>query len=1794
MTEEINPLHSQPPYVFGEVSNTNLSIDPDVDHLKTPLILPWNGISEDETSSRSKRTRRDTYAFNPASSPVQLDIVAQVHGRLSRRLASMSTSDLNSLSSDVFMMDQLNWLRCYFSSNPEALRYIDGDLRTRSLCLQWNLHNDTDSVLLNDLLAVGFPGLTNGVNAASPAILVSRINDGGAGTWDAFHVLPLGKIFGASDGMRLEAAWGRATCRPLYQKSDDYRRGYASGSTGLPSEVDAIKSSLLWAYNQIRSEGTDKAIRSITASDRYDQLERDMQTRFGFSQGEFERTPQDPEILSTLIRLQGAVAYLAYDHAVLTGSNPQLDPAGEGYVGYMNLRKMFTALLAGLRRYLATSKSNMSEVKAQALTAGSLLDTVNANMKNLLDEEVRKFVARFSAKYPRIPLTEGSTFLIRSVSVPLIAPVGPMGAVSYPIGSNPYTTETMSLSDMLMKPIPRGEWYYPDGRSVSNRDKACIVDEITKTRYDMDTEIPFRFDQVLRSKQADYTRVLGSALELHANQFVNNEANPAHQRELVEKFKKGNKPAYKCAFKGHTVYGSVFIPYSDDDGQTEYGSDLSKNGLLYSPYNGFVWLETDRFTDTQYVAMRNGLSIQGKTELDAAMEVKSLPSTGLIYPGYMGMGGYVQIPPISVGPLRYFDAQVDSEHLTFNYNTTPLYLTNSISEYFDEVFSASHVSLQDRWDEIRDHLMLAVSILNIAAIPFPYLGLALIAGNITIAIVTLADRTSSTGDRAWAIADLVLEPLGAVGDILTLSTKATKMLTDIAQTSGANSPAFTRKLIELAQVELIKQPKRVNDKIVGIVGRIGDNSDYPSFATATRTPNVPSNGMCRGLAFKDAISRLNGSPIDNLTTEFSQNLSLADDVQVLHCTQPVVLNRSQVLSSREARLATRKAVGASERGGNSVSLDEEMTFSRANAEILVQLAKHDELSMVIGTRTHTVSLSKSGIGANAKLTLFDSAADQLFEWPLGNEKQNVADILNYIASNYDKGVSRQLGDNPLLLTVLTKSPESRHIYVPKAGMESLMAAVNQLDLDVSQGRLIQPIMVKGPAEKAALQADLVTLAATKPELKPLLDSLEIEELQPNRLSALSIENSALTVVGQSDVPASNIVTDLSALPKGYIDIRYLDARRAANDSMSVNHRTRQFSSENLVIVGGTDIKATPSEALATAMENAGYSHTRVRDGKLKFPLDRTREEWNIIGLEQRGRAKNVIAQNSNQSGDSNGVALALRDNRERKLLYLTSPRDHRGHKTLRYYLDMGVEREQICVININPRDEQLPDDIQALGKVIILNSQPGIEVEPNQVYHALTGSLGKNKSQFIGKLEGYTEFEQELKAFGVDEPSDVGQSTRHIAQDIAGGKSQATKNFFTRTWNAYQNQAVNAEVTQQVDEVYRQIKDSITREGWKGVSLVWSRGLNGEEFSKLRSLGDRNSLSVSSPMEQVEEVKSFKLLDEQKRNPHHLMTPQLYETLKEVNTKKKMLTIPIGDPIEYSPYHSALTGATKQYYLNSDVSDALNLIQYWNKSSELRDANHGKFNQGVFLQQLFKKLSEDGIPLQQVGLRSGEMEKGAYMGIPTLYLEEHNAAKGSARLLPVTRGGEVAREADESQRVKDDALKIAQKTKQIQKFNDDILKNKSKLSTIRAKDSNNQRGIAGIEKNIEKLEANKLTLEAEVAQLEESIKAYQLDASFSAPHRVVNEGDGLGGLPYFIRENLENYVGLYAAQNPADMQLLRLWLRDIASQGADTLFESVPEHIAKGTMTPFEVDILGNYIEDVIANFSAYRTKYLP
>ena len=58
-----------------------------------------------------------------------------------------------------------------------------------------------------------------------------------------------------------------------------------------------------------------------------------------------------------------------------------------------------------------------------------------------------------------------------------------------------------------------------------------------------------------------------------------------------------------------------------------------------------------------------------------------------------------------------------------------------------------------------------------------------------------------------------------------------------------------------------------------------------------------------------------------------------------------------------------------------------------------------------------------------------------------------------------------------------------------------MTAVNQLDLDVSQGRLIQPIMVNS-AEKAALQAEIVTPARVQPELKPLLDSLEIEELKP--------------------------------------------------------------------------------------------------------------------------------------------------------------------------------------------------------------------------------------------------------------------------------------------------------------------------------------------------------------------------------------------------------------------------------------------------------------------------------------------------------------------------------------------------------------------------------------------------------------------------------------------------------------------------------------------------------------------------
>ena len=197
--------------------------------------------------------------------------------------------------------------------------------------------------------------------------------------------------------------------------------------------------------------------------------------------------------------------------------------------------------------------------------------------------------------------------------------------------------------------------------------------------------------------------------------------------------------------------------------------------------------------------------------------------------------------------------------------------------------------------------------------------------------------------------------------------------------------------------------------------------------------------------------------------------------------------------------------------------------------------------------------------------------------------------------------------------------------MPKDGIESLKAAVYQLDLDLSQGRLIQPIMVKNSVAKTRMQAHLDSLKTSESSLTPLLNKVTIEEIQPSHLASLPAENSAITVIGDPSVSASEIATDLRTLPEGYRDVRYLDVRFATNKRSAEVYQIRQARRENIVRFETTGVSTDPCENLAAEMRSAGQSNIQVRDGDLPFPQRRTSDEWRRIGREQRGKAKKLAS-----------------------------------------------------------------------------------------------------------------------------------------------------------------------------------------------------------------------------------------------------------------------------------------------------------------------------------------------------------------------------------------------------------------------------------------------------------------------------------------------------------------------------------------------------------------------------------------
>lgn len=597
-----------------------------------------------------------------------------------------------------------------------------------------------------------------------------------------------------------------------------------------------------------------------------------------------------------------------------------------------------------------------------------------------------------------------------------------------------------------------------------------------------------------------------------------------------------------------------------------------------------------------------------------------------------------------------------------------------------------------------------------------------------------------------------------------------------------------------------------------------------------------------------------------------------------------------------------------------------------------------------------------------------------------------------------------------------------------------------------------------------------------------------------------------------------------------------------------------------------------------------------------------------IGAAKGLKRLNVIAQNSRQSGDTNGIAASLLSDPGNKLVFPTSLGDESGRKILNYYKNMGVG-DQVVILNIRPEgSSSLPSDFTDFKNVITLEVKDTAKTSPNQVYQYLTASGSSSretKSNFLANITNFDDVQRQLRALDVDGPSDIGQSTKLIADKINKGDPTATKEFFSKNWNAYQaNPALSVEKKQainiEVERVYTEIKNQLQSQNLDSVSLVWSRGLNDAEHESVSKLGQKfKKDNKKQPLsdDQIQQKITQDTLEGQggKKNPHHLMTPQLFNTISAVNKEKNVLTIPIGDPIEFAPYANALQGNPRSYM---DLSNPVNLTQYWKNS----DALSTRFEQGVFLQQLFKKLNDDSIPLQQIGIRSGEMEKGAYLGIPTMYLEENLATSG-ARLQTVASGGTPAARANTEvlQKAKDLAPlrdRIDEMNNLLSKKEDILAKKKTFLPNLKPQAAErSNREIETLSREIEELKGQLRTARVQYNEKTEPLVEAQLDALLkSQTHWAATKGsqEGGGGLPYFMRENLENLVGLKAAKNSDDLNELQTWLDAKLAGATDAELPDIRESVLKGTMNPLEVDLLGGFIDSIKLGYPDYKLSYLP
>lgn len=579
----------------------------------------------------------------------------------------------------------------------------------------------------------------------------------------------------------------------------------------------------------------------------------------------------------------------------------------------------------------------------------------------------------------------------------------------------------------------------------------------------------------------------------------------------------------------------------------------------------------------------------------------------------------------------------------------------------------------------------------------------------------------------------------------------------------------------------------------------------------------------------------------------------------------------------------------------------------------------------------------------------------------------------------------------------------------------------------------------------------------------------------------------------------------------------------------------------------------------------------------------------------------IIAQNSHQSGDTYGVGMALLLNPKCELLFLTSPDDTQCLEKIAYYAGLGIEKVRLGVLVVVVADivaEMKMKDFNDLCAIAtVYELKVGTKVvknvairawEPNQLYQVMVNpglfDRQKNLSQVADKAALEAAYEAALLPYISPKKraavAEVGASTRIVAELIADD----LRGVIRHVWCAIAAAEQEIDTDGHAQKMASSIVKPLLKKPPKGVILLWVRNLNPTELGEVRSaLGKGERMLLNKRRQEGLAIDDLFWTLSKKRNPQHLMTPQLFETIRYIAGLIDYAVVPIGDEVLFDEYLAASSDKKGEVYLGLQET---NLIGFWNRDPWFKGPQR-RIRQLFVLWRMFHELGQEHIPLVQIGLRSGEMEKAAYLGVPTIYLEEAVSETGS-RMLPVTVAGSFTRDAEGQL----GAAKWWSKALGLRDFvsgklHNDLTSAKSKQVGSGAQFWENK--ATELQLKIDESQNKLKDLKSERSES----KAKQRNAFlFGITDHSAMTSDSKGGLPYFFRLVTANVVGLYGASSRTDVSKVLAWLR--GKFEIDQQPTSCPKNLLRGTLTEFEIDLLYNTLLNVQVGFDPYIKRFFP